>query len=183
MSAINYQVPHISMYGLPQDTPVTCWAACAATLVSCRLGRARTESQVLTGTWLQAYQSQRAVTPEEISACYGQLGFSQSTIPVTSARACADFILAHGPIIVCSAIVQYSSSGTQHQGYHVRIIYGCWGDPDTGRDSDFQVLIYDPWPAEGFMVMQGYLWQHFVYAMNLRTGPRPEIVGRCWYYR
>jgi hypothetical protein len=183
MSAVNYTVPHISMFGLPQDSPVTCWAACAAMLAACRLGRERTEGQVLSEPWLTAWRNQRAVSPEEISTCYTGLGYQQGSIPTGSARACADFIIAHAPIIVCSAIVRFSGGATLHQGYHVRVIYGCAGDPDTGTPGDFQVLIYDPCPQDGFMYMQGYLWQHFSYQMNLRTGPRPEIVGRCWNYR
>jgi hypothetical protein len=180
MAFQEYRVPNISRYLLPQDSAVTCWAACAASLISVKRGRLLLETDALPAAYRAWYTTPRTVSLDEIKRAYSAMNFTEGRIDLSSRPAFANFIRAHAPIVVASSIVTFGTS-VQHVGYHVRVITGFWGDPDSTSEDALQIRIFDPWPPPGFRVETEFLYSHFRYQMELRTGPVPQIVGTTWY--
>jgi hypothetical protein len=180
MAMSSYRAPHISGYLLAQETNVTCWAACAAALVSARRGRLITEIDALPKAYRGWYTNPQTVTFAQIGQVYGALGFKSGRIDVSSRPDLVQFIRRHAPIIVGSSIVSFEG-GFQHIGYHVRVIIGYWGDPDAADENKLQITMFDPSPPAGFSNETGFLFSHFRYQMSLATGNAPGIVGSCWY--
>lgn len=179
MAFSEYRVPSFNMYALPQDTQVTCWAACAASARACKERRAYTEETALPEAFRAWYTQPRPLRFDDISNVYRAMGMQAGRIDLSSRPALAQFIRAHAPIIVGSAILTPQGA---HVSYHVRLINGFWGDPDAGNEDAFQVRIYDPWPPSGFAFETNFLFSHFRYQMTMRSGRVPENIGRIWYF-
>lgn len=170
--------------GRPQNSEVTCWAACAAMHQSTRKGQNLDEYQVTAphDTFFEALNEPRVLKPVELNEFYlRKLNLKSHLIDVSSPRKLADFIKANAPIIVLNAIVHAAGNSTAHEGYHVRMIIGYRGHPDSASQDNFQVLVYDPLPPAGFGPETPFLFSHFKYQMNLKTGPVSSLVGQVWY--
>jgi hypothetical protein len=158
------------------------------------------ETDVLSGKYLSAFQDKnplpndpdntgRELQPSELNDLYNvQLKFKTKPIDVSSRDVVAGLVKGNAPVILMSAIVDFSGGKMTHKGYHVRLIYGVWGSTDSTNEDDFQVKIFDPWPPQGpngilagFAYYQGFLFTHFKYQVNLKTGPVSSMVGQCWY--
>lgn len=182
MAMVDFQVARISSLMLPQSSQLTCWAACATGLKAVKKGKMLQETDVLPEPYLTAFNSQQSLGLTRINDCYQALGFKKATLDLSSRQKFADFVKANAPIIVSSSLVQTTASGaTQHLSYHLRLVYGVWGQTDSANEDEFQVRIYDPWPAQGFKVMQGYLFSHFKYQMNYNSGNVAGAVGLAWH--
>lgn len=183
MAAESYRVTGLN--GLPQDSPVTCWAACAAMQQSGKKKQFLTETTVL-GPYPyydNLYSVKKALTENELKDLFvTKFGMTEGQMDLSSRRKLADFIKAHAPIIVGSAILNYPQGGGYvHVGYHVRIITGYWGYPDSTDEDALQIRIFDPAPPPGFQWETPFFFSHFKYQMTMKTGPAPGVVGHYWY--
>lgn len=188
---VNYEVPNTSKLFLPQTSGLTCWAACAAGVKSAQAKKKVAETDFLTGRYLAAfnapnpndpYNPGRDLQPTELIDLYSaQLKFKTRNIDTSSREAVATFVQASAPIILLSAIVNFVNGVPQHQGYHVRIIYGVVGSTDSTNEDEFQVKIFDPFPPTGFKHYTPFLFSHFKYQVALKTGAFATMIGQCWY--
>jgi hypothetical protein len=179
MAIVSYQIANFSRYAIPQDSGLTCWAACAAMLKSVKAQKRVSETDTFSSDAYRAYRDKRSVSYMEIKKFYGELGFQfVEHIDVSSRPAVAQLIIKNAPLIVCSKIVQFGAQPT-FTGSHVRIVYGCWGDPDADQEDAFQVRIFDPWPQEGFQPMTSFLFSHFKFQMTWPQGD--PYVGMTFY--
>jgi hypothetical protein len=185
---VDDQVWGIGSLILPQDSPDTCWAACAAGLKSVAAGRRLTESSILPHYYQQAFRDKVPLSLKDTRWCYSMMGFTETRVDVSSRRAVHDLIKSHAPFIVLSEAVTFAPSGAPtHLGFHVRVVYGMWGEVDSGSDDGFQIRIFDPAPPPTFRYQQGYLFSHFRFQMTFNASPlnwagfRENEVGLAWY--
>jgi hypothetical protein len=181
---VDYEVPNASKLFLRQSSDLTCWAGCAAGVKSAQAKKLVIETSFLPEPYLTAYKHERDLSASEIVDLYsGKLQFKTRNFDVSSPAAVASFVQANAPIIVASSIVSFENGSVQHHSYHVRLVYGVWGDTSSTREDDFQVKVFDPsqTPPPGFQTFQSFLFTHFMYQMELKTGRYATIVGQCWY--
>jgi len=179
---VDFEVPKAKQLFLTQTTPITCWAACAAGVKSAQKKSMVIETSILPEPYLTAFNNGQILNPIGLFDLYSTLLKFKNRNFVTSDRdAVATFIKANAPIILSSAIVTFTNGAPVHQGYHVRLIYGCIGETSSGNEDDFQVRIFDPSPPAGFANYAGYFFTHFKYQVALKTGVHHTLVGQCWY--
>jgi hypothetical protein len=181
---VDYEVPNAKKLFLRQSSDLTCWAGCAAGVKSAQAKKLVIESSFLPEPYLTAFKDERELSIAQIVDLYsGKLRFKNRNFDVSSPDAVASFVQANAPIIVASSIVTFKNGAALHQGYHVRLVYGVWGDTGTANEDDLQVKVFDPSqiPPTGFQTFQPFLFTHFLRQMELKTGRNATIVGQCWY--
>lgn len=188
---VNFEVANALKLFLPQTSGLTCWAACAAGVKSAQGKTLVHEQDILTGKYLQAFTQANPNDPdcpgrdlsatELIDLYSAQLKFNTKNMDVSSRDAVAKFVMTSAPIILMSSIVTFSSSGVQHQGYHVRLVYGVSGSTDSANEDDLLVKVFDPFPPTGWANYTSFYFSQFKYQVNLKTGPYASMVGQCWY--
>ncbi|HEY5285038.1 MAG TPA: papain-like cysteine protease family protein [Polyangia bacterium] len=179
---IDYRVKNASMYLLSQDSEETCWAACAVSAKAIKAKARTTEEKLLKGRYLSAWKAGNSLVLSDLRECYRSLGLVETKMDVSSRAACATQIQSRAPLIVGGAITTYQGGVAIHQGYHVRLVIGCWGNTTSADDDDFQVRVFDPFPPPNFKSEMPFLFTHFRYQMTYNGGSSP-VPGVAWYVR
>jgi hypothetical protein len=150
------------LFTIPQESQVTCWAACAVMLKSYQMGKLLLEDKVLTGSFLDKFKNKAILPFSEVTNFYqDSMSFRPEVWQAGSAFSVErwkNLLQTYGPLIVSAPVMGTNST-------HVRIMYGLWG---SGNDNDTtQFKIFDPASIDnGFTYDLRIFYSHLNYQLD-----------------
>lgn len=126
-------------FWLPQDSMVTCWAACATMLMAYKANTLLMENQVLSGPALAAFQNKQILPMSQVQNFFkNTMGFLEEPLTLGTpyqVDKLKEMMTRFGPLIVSAPVMGTRST-------HVRVLYGIWGR--GSNDDGSQYKVFDP---------------------------------------